>query len=164
VDEETLLKRCLIRASTAAVQREDDNEDTLKKRLRTFKELSRPVVEMYERFGKVKRIDATLSVNEVFEATKIAMLPQVFAVIGPKGSGKTTVAKALGERCNMVVRSFDSFLKEKGFPLLNYDEEEVALALVKELINETAPRILLEDFPRNEKQARIFIKNCVTPQ
>ena len=37
------------------------------------------------------------------------------------------------------------------------------MALVKHLINETNPRVLIEDFPRNEKQARLFIKNCVQP-
>ena len=56
VDEETLLQRCMVRASASAVQREDDNEETLKKRLRAFKELSKPVVDMYARFGKVKHI------------------------------------------------------------------------------------------------------------
>ena len=43
------------------------------------------------------------------------------------------------------------------------DDEEVTLALVKRLVNETAPRVLIEDFPRNEVQARLFIKNCVAP-
>jgi adenylate kinase family enzyme len=92
LDEETLLARCLSRASAAAVQREDDNEETLKKRLRAFKELSRPVVDLYARFGKVKMIDASKSVADVFEATKRAMLPEVFFLLGPKGSGKSSVA------------------------------------------------------------------------
>jgi adenylate kinase family enzyme len=93
------------------VQREDDNEETLKKRLRAFKELSRPVVEMYARFGKVKHIDATKSVGEVFEATRKAMLPEIFFLIGPKGCGRSTVAKELGYRANMDVLNFGSFLK-----------------------------------------------------
>ena len=66
VDEETSLERCMVRATSVEVEREDDNEDTLKKRLRAFKELSKPVVEMYSRFGKVKLIDASKSVSEVF--------------------------------------------------------------------------------------------------
>jgi len=65
----------MTRASSSSVQREDDNEETLKKRLRAFKELSKPVVDMYSRFGKVKHIDASKSVKEVFEQTKKAMLP-----------------------------------------------------------------------------------------
>ena len=90
-----------MRASGAAVQREDDNEETLKKRLRAFKELSRPVVDMYARFGKVKHIDASKSVAEVFQATKRAMLPEVFFLIGPKGAGKSHVGQELAARTNM---------------------------------------------------------------
>lgn len=161
VDEETLLQRCMVRASNSAVQREDDNEETLKKRLRAFKELSKPVVDMYARFGKVKHIDASMSVGQVFEATKRAMIPQVFFLIGPKGSGKSTVAYELATRTNMIVLNFDQFLHENGYS--GDDDEEVTLALVKRLVNETAPRILIEDFPRTETQARLFIKNCVAP-
>jgi adenylate kinase family enzyme len=79
------------------------------------------------------------------------------------GSGKSTIAKELAYRTNMEVLSFDKFLKESGFNPANYDDEEVTMALIKRLINETAPRLLLEDFPRSEKQARFFIKNCVSP-
>lgn len=163
VDEETLLQRCLVRASSSAVQREDDNEETLKKRLRAFKELSKPVVEMYGRFGKVKRIDASKSVSEVFEATKRAMLPEVFFLVGPKGSGKAALARELGARGNMEVLHFERFLKENGYPSFGFDEEEATLALIKKLVHETAPRFLLVDFPRTETQARLFIKNCVPP-
>lgn len=133
------------------------------KRLRAFKELSKPVVELYAKFGKVKHIDASKTVSEVFEATKKAMLPEVFFMIGPKGSGKGTFAKDLAARTNMEVLSFDKFIRESGFDANDYDDEEVTLALVKRLVNETAPRFIIEDFPRNEKQARLFIKNCVAP-
>lgn len=150
VSEETLLERCRIRASQSEQQREEDNDETLKKRLRAFKELSKPVIDMYTRFGKVKHIDASKSINEVFVQTKKAMLPEVFFMIGPKGCGKSTIAKELGYRTNMQVLGFDKFLKDAGFNLNQYDDEEVTHALIKHLINETAPRILLEDFPRTE--------------
>ncbi len=163
VSEETLLQRCMTRASNSIQQREDDNEETLKKRLRAFKEVSKPVVEMYSRFGKVKHIDASKSVSQVFEETKKAMLPQVFFMIGPKGSGKSTVARELAYRTNMVTLNFEQFLRSSHFDSNEYDDEEVTMALVKHLINETNPRVLVEDFPRNEKQARLFIKNCVQP-
>jgi adenylate kinase family enzyme len=69
--------------------------------------LSKPVVEMYAKFGKVKHIDASKNVSEVFEATKKAMLPEVFFMIGPKGSGKSTFAKELAARTNMEALGFD---------------------------------------------------------
>ncbi len=84
-------------------------------------------------------------------------------MVGPKGSGKSTIAKELAYRTNMDVLNFEKFLKDAGFNPNNYDDEEVTLTLVKRLINETSPRILLEDFPRSETQARLFIKNCVAP-
>ena len=110
VDEKTLLDRCLTRASASSVKREDDNEETLKKRLRNFNEISKPVVDMYAKLGKVKHIDAGKPVNEVFEATKRAMLPQVFFMIGNNGSGKSTIAKSLASRANMEVLNFTKFL------------------------------------------------------
>jgi Cdc6-like AAA superfamily ATPase len=163
VSEKTLLERCLVRAANSEVKREDDHEETLKKRLRNFNDLSKPVVDMYAKFGKVKHIDASKSVNEVFEATKKAMLPEIFFMIGPKGSGKSSVAKKLGDRANMQVINFKAFLAKSGINPDDYDDEEATLALVHHLVNETSPRILVEDFPRNEKQARLFIRNSVKP-
>lgn len=63
VSEEVLLERCMVRAAGSEVKREDDNEETLKKRLRAFKELSKPVVELYQKFGKVRYIDASYSID-----------------------------------------------------------------------------------------------------
>ncbi len=91
------------------------------------------------------------------------MLPEVFFMIGPKGSGKSTIAKRLAHRTNMEVLNFDRFLAHAGLNPDDYDDEEATMALVKNLINETSPRILIEDFPRNEQQARLFIRNCVAP-
>jgi hypothetical protein len=61
----------------------------------------------------------------------------------------------------MLSLSFEEVVKkdEDG----NYDDEEATLALIQRLVNETAPRVVIEDFPRNEKQARLFIRNCIAP-
>ena len=118
---------------------------------------------MYAKLGKVKHIDASKPVKEVFEATKRAMLPQVFFMIGPTGSGKSTIAKSLAYRANMEVLNFTKFLVQVGLNPNDFDDEEATLALVHKLVNETSPRILVENFPRTEKQARLFIRNCVSP-
>jgi len=47
VSEDTLMERCLARASTSVVQRDDYNAEELRKRLKAFQESSRPVVELY---------------------------------------------------------------------------------------------------------------------
>jgi len=48
---------------------------------------------MYKKFGKVRTIDASGSINEVYKQTKEALLPEVYFLIGPMGSGKTTIGK-----------------------------------------------------------------------
>lgn len=69
------------------------------------------MVEMYARLGKVKRIDARRGVHEVFEDTKKAMLPEIFFLIGAKGSGKSQVAENLSARANMKTLNFEEFLR-----------------------------------------------------
>jgi len=76
------------------------------------------------------------------------MLPQMFFMIGPKGSGKTLLGTMLAERTNMYIINFWSFLKENG--LYGKDDETVTMGLIKYLINEIHPRVLIEDFPQNE--------------
>ena len=50
--------------------RADDNEETIAKRLETFNAETKPVIETYEKEGKLIKIDATKSVDEVFTDVK----------------------------------------------------------------------------------------------
>lgn len=52
-DEQVMIDRIMKRASMSAQARNDGYIDTLKKRLKTFHELSMPIVELYEKEGKV---------------------------------------------------------------------------------------------------------------
>jgi len=56
--------------------REDDNIETIRKRFNVFLESSLPVVEYYDSKGKVRKIDAAKSVEEVFEAVKAIFTPK----------------------------------------------------------------------------------------
>lgn len=136
----------MVRAAGAEVKREDDNEETLKKRLRAFNDLSKPVVDLYQKFGKVRRIYAGASIDKVYDETRKAMLPQIFYFIGPKCSGKTALGTALAERSNMTLLNFTQFVKDHN--LKGLDCETKTQTLIKYLVNETSPRILLEDFPQ----------------
>ena len=62
--EEVMLKRLLKRGETSG--RDDDNIESIRKRFRTFVETSMPVVENYEQLGKVLRVDANRSIDEVY--------------------------------------------------------------------------------------------------
>uniref|UniRef100_A0A183CI41 Adenylate kinase n=1 Tax=Globodera pallida TaxID=36090 RepID=A0A183CI41_GLOPA len=58
--EATLVKRLMGRG------RSDDNADTIKNRLRNFVESTKPVVEYYEKQGKLVKIVAESSVENIF--------------------------------------------------------------------------------------------------
>jgi shikimate kinase len=73
------------------------------------------------------------------------MLPETFFMIGPKCAGKTTLGRALAERTNMKALNFSQFIKQND--LKSADDETKTMALIKQLVNETVPRVLLEDFP-----------------
>jgi len=63
--EEVMLKRLLKRGETSG--REDDNEESIKKRFHVYKETTMPVVEHYNKQHKVVEIDSGPSVDEVYE-------------------------------------------------------------------------------------------------
>ncbi|MCD7448822.1 UMP-CMP kinase 3 [Datura stramonium] len=50
--------------------REDDNIETIRKRFKVFMESTLPAVEYYESKGKIRKVDAGKSIDEVFESIK----------------------------------------------------------------------------------------------
>lgn len=67
-DLEICKKRCLDRSQSSG--RVDDNEESLNKRIQTYLESSKPIIDQYEKEGKVRRVDASGSVDEIFERLK----------------------------------------------------------------------------------------------
>lgn len=55
------------------IQRDDDNEETVRERLRVFEENTRPVIEFYEERGDVVRIDGEGNPDEVWELIESAV-------------------------------------------------------------------------------------------
>ncbi|KXT09847.1 hypothetical protein AC579_9295 [Pseudocercospora musae] len=66
--EETMRERLLNRGKTSG--RSDDNEESIKKRFRTFVETSMPVVEYFEKEGRVVKVDARPEPDKVYESVK----------------------------------------------------------------------------------------------
>ncbi|KPU77656.1 uncharacterized protein Dana_GF24995, isoform B [Drosophila ananassae] len=62
--EETMLKRIMARAAAAAVQRADDNEKTIRQRLKTFKNNTNDILELYNE--KTLTINAERDVDDIF--------------------------------------------------------------------------------------------------
>jgi len=61
--EKVMLDRLLERGKTSG--REDDNEETIKKRFNTYKDTTMPVIEYYAKLGKVAEVDSSPSVEDV---------------------------------------------------------------------------------------------------
>lgn len=57
--------------------------------------------------------------------------------------------------------NFDKFIEENS--LQSLDDESLVFELIKTLIDEVSPRVLIESFPKNEVQAKCFIANCTLP-
>ena len=66
--EETMRKRLLKRGETSG--RADDNEESIKKRFKTFVETSMPVVQHFEKEGKVVKVDASPAPEDVYKNVK----------------------------------------------------------------------------------------------
>lgn len=104
-----MFARCMKRAETSG--REDDNEDTIKKRVENYLETSAPVVEYYQKFGKVRVIDANgPDISAIYKLAKEAVLPQIMFMLGPKASGKTKIAQEVAQRSNMTHIDFNDFV------------------------------------------------------
>ncbi|EAU88288.2 UMP-CMP kinase [Coprinopsis cinerea okayama7 len=63
--EEVMLERLLERGKTSG--REDDNVESIKKRFRTYKADTMPVIEHYAAQSKVAEIDSSASIDEVYQ-------------------------------------------------------------------------------------------------
>ncbi|CAF1053440.1 unnamed protein product [Adineta ricciae] len=61
----TSTTRCLERGKSSG--RADDNEESLKKRLVTYNESTRPIIELYEKENLAHKIDASKDVDQIFE-------------------------------------------------------------------------------------------------
>ena len=75
-EESTMIERINKRSESAGDEkRNDDNMEVLLKRFKVFKEQSIPIVEIFDKVGKVRKINSNLSTNEVYDQVK-----QVFKV------------------------------------------------------------------------------------
>jgi|JI9StandDraft_2_1071091.scaffolds.fasta_scaffold330950_2 adenylate kinase family enzyme len=77
--EDELKRRLMKRGETSG--RSDDNEESIVKRLKVFNDHTRPVLEHYNKLGKLKRIDANRTIEAITADTEsmldnIGVFPQ----------------------------------------------------------------------------------------
>lgn len=148
--EDILLGRLIERGKTSG--RADDNEETIVKRFRIYKSESLPVLQLYEPFGIVRKVDCMGTINEVFFRTICAIRPEVLFVAGAKYSGKSTLSEFLGKRYSFYVLNMDRVLKKCA-----NDDESITRKLVQTLQNfKHECRIIVDGFPQNLQQAKLF--------
>ena len=77
--DETMTKRLLYRGQSSG--RVDDNEETIKQRLKTFHDVTEPVISHYSKSDKVRRVNSEnppdqvfLEVSEVFNELGMCIL------------------------------------------------------------------------------------------
>jgi len=58
-------ERMVERSKTSG--RSDDNPETIKLRLETFAKLTKPIIDQYQKQGKVARINADGDIDSIFE-------------------------------------------------------------------------------------------------
>ncbi len=77
--EDVMTKRLLNRGKTSG--RTDDNEESIKKRFKTFIETSMPVVEYFKKENKVAKVKAVKPAEEVYEDVKRQMGERGFQMV-----------------------------------------------------------------------------------
>ncbi|KAF7669760.1 hypothetical protein LDENG_00124400 [Lucifuga dentata] len=65
---EVCITRCLERGKSSG--RTDDNWESLEKRIQTYLQSTQPIIKQYDKYGKVRTIDASRTVEEVFADVK----------------------------------------------------------------------------------------------
>lgn len=73
--EDVMMDRLLKRGSTSG--RVDDNPESIKKRFKTFRETSFPVIEHFQKMGKVHKVDCRDSPEKVYENVRRFIEPLI---------------------------------------------------------------------------------------
>ena len=76
---------------TKTSTRFDDTLESVKKRIQNYQDQTLNVLEYYKVFGKTRTVDGNLESAEKYRVTRELLMPQLFLMIGPKKSGKTTL-------------------------------------------------------------------------
>ncbi|KAJ3342263.1 hypothetical protein HDU93_002736 [Gonapodya sp. JEL0774] len=184
---ETLEARLIERGKTSG--RSDDNMETIRLRFKTFQEQSMPVVEYFEKQGKVNRISSEAPVDEVYEKTRKQvdeiLRPfkdsNIVFVLGGPGSGKGTQCEQIVSKLGFAHLSTGDLLRAevaKGTPLgkdieaIMKDGKMVDLSVTKRLLinamaeaqSSGARGFLVDGFPRTIEQASVFEKAIGHPK
>ena len=95
VPEDVLFDRLCKRALTSG--RADDNPETIRSRISVFNESTAPVLDMYNRIGKVANVSGLGDIETIYGLVKKAVIPNLIFFYGAPSTGKSLVAKAIAD-------------------------------------------------------------------
>lgn len=146
-------------ATPVEQRRADDTPEVMKKRIRTFFEVSKLATDFYTRHGKVREVDALGSPDEVFSRVKLAMQPNVIGVVGATAMGKTELAQRLAIHAHYVYINAETFFSNNNATSC---EQKVKI-LSSFLQSSNRKNFVLDGFPQTSKQAKIFSETFAEP-
>jgi len=166
--EDVMVQRVLERGKSSG--RVDDNEDSIRKRLRTYQESTMPIIEYFASQGKTHQIDANREISVVFSDISRLFQTQVVFVLGGPGSGKGTQCQKLVERYGLVHLSAGDLLRAEqssGSALADmintYIKEgqivpaAVTVELLLKAMRESGKfQFLIDGFPRNLENLEVW--------
>ncbi|KRX00815.1 P-loop containing nucleoside triphosphate hydrolase [Pseudocohnilembus persalinus] len=157
-EQEVLVSRLLERAKTSG--RVDDNEETMKNRIKVYYEKTVPVSEYYKKFGKIKQIDGNQTIDEVYAQVKKAIKPNLIFFMGPPATGKTSVAKILSQKLKYLFVDIEEFYKQYKCKT----QEDLSNALMHYCSSVPHNCIIFDGFFHSSKQAKVFFDHFADPQ
>jgi adenylate kinase family enzyme len=158
-NEEICKERILARGKESE-RVDDQNPETITRRLNEFSTKTQPVIDFYSKYGIVRNINSELEVNQVYETVKKQLCPAVYCIIGKKYSGKSTLANILAKRMGMKVIDFKEFVKDPQIAKKKDDDLFVVTSLAAKLREEDSTRVIIKDFPQKKEHYNLFVKNC----
>lgn len=158
--EDILVNRLIERGKSSG--RADDKEETIVYRFQVYKSESAPVVNLYDPFNIIRRVDCLAPINEVYQRAIRALRPEVFFIIGPLYSGKSSICKFVSSRYFLTWLSIESIktIQKKGKkPFVLTDDLEIVTQVITVLQNlREEYRVIIEGFPENIAQAKHFAR------
>lgn len=67
--EDIMMVRLLERGKTSG--RNDDNEESIRKRFKTYEDSTRPIIEYFRNIGKIRTVDSNRAADHVFADVKL---------------------------------------------------------------------------------------------